>query len=198
MRWTIILLGWSLVAGGWHAEDAGMAMIEDQPFVFRPSVSAELTYQSARSTVGWGSFDLSAAPEHDDIRVDLFLGAPATDPRWTCGGMTLDIDGRRYRVSANYAGVPMTQGVYDAITAKLDIEMVRSMAGAERVRLAICGEDIDVPENQRSRLYQFIDTFDDIGLYVGPSAPSPPPELGPEHEWIYTDPSDPGSWPTPV
>ena len=189
--------------GGWHVEDDdAIAMIEDEPFVFRPSVRAELTYQSPRSTIGWGSFDLTAAPEHDDIRVDLFLGAPAPGPLWTCGGLTLDIDGRRHRVPAAYAGVPMTQGVYDAITAKLDIEMVRSMAHANHVRLAICGEDIDVPVGgaERARLYQFIDTFDDIGLYVGPSAPTPPPELGPEHEWIYTDPSDPddGAWPTPA
>lgn len=198
MRTAIILIGFCLVAGGWHVEDGGMELIEDQPFVFRPSVRAELTYQSHRSTIGWGSFDLSAAPEHDDIRVDLFLGAPAPDTRWTCGGLTLDIDGRRYRVPASYAGVPMNQGVYDAITAKLDIEMVRSMVGAEHVRLAICGEDIDVPHAERLRLHEFIDTFDDIGLYVGPSAPSPPPELGPEHEWIFSDPSEPVAWPTPA
>lgn len=198
MRWTIIVVGWVLVAGGWHPDEGGMALIEDEPFVFRPSVRAELTYHSPRSTVGWGSFDLTAAPEHDDIRVDLFLGTPASGPQWTCGGLTLNIDGRRYRVAANYAGVPMSDGVYDAITAKLNIEMVRSMATANNVRVAICGEDIEMSSAERAQLYDFVDTFDDIGLYVGPSAPSPPPELGPEHEWIISDPLEPEAWPTPA
>ncbi|MEM9067579.1 MAG: hypothetical protein AAGE52_03705 [Myxococcota bacterium] len=196
MRWGLIAMT-MLLMGGWHANDQP-ALIQDEPFVFRPSVTAELTYRSERSPVGWGSFDLTAAPERNEIRVDLLLGTPASVQRWTCGRMELDIDGDAQSLSVNYAGVPMNGGVYDAVSAKLSIEDVRAMHRARNVAVNICGERVDLPRAERTRLRDFVEDFDDIGLYVGPSAPTPPPELGPEHEWLISDPIEPGDFPAPV
>ncbi|HJK95434.1 MAG TPA: hypothetical protein RMH85_23185 [Polyangiaceae bacterium LLY-WYZ-15_(1-7)] len=199
MRPLLILLCLSMLSGSWFAQpDPELVVVADEPFVFRPSVSAELTWDSPRSPVGWGSFDLTAAPEHDEIRVDLLLGTPARDRRWTCGDLTLLIDGRREDLRTQYAGVPMSSGVYDAVTAKLTIAHVREMVSAREVEVSLCGDGLAVPAEQRRRLRDFVERFDERAIYEGPSAPSPPPELGPEHEWIFDDPQEPGGPPAPA
>ena len=85
MRPLLILLCLSMLSGSWFAQpDPELVVVADEPFVFRPSVSAELTWDSPRSPVGWGSFDLTAAPEHDEIRVDddrRYAGLPASVPQ---------------------------------------------------------------------------------------------------------------------
>ena len=176
-----------MVAGGWHAlpeaPSDSLATVEDEVFSFPPSVTAEMTWSSPRSPVGWGSVDLTANPETDEIRVDLLLGTPADQSRWTCGDMVLDIDGQRQNLATSWAGVPMQDGVFDAVTAKLTIEHIRRMAHAEQVRIELCGDGVVFEEAQRASLDDFVRRFDDLAIYEGPSLPSPPPELGPEHEW---------------
>lgn len=196
MQRGLAIAALGLVLGGWHA-DAARGPRAAEASLIVPAVRAELRYPSARSTVGWGTFDLSASPDRDEIHVDLLLGVPARERRWTCGAMELDIDGRRVRLAARQGGVPMEGGVFDAVTAALSIEHVRAMVEAQRVRVSICGEEITLPLRERRRLEAFVRDFDDIGLYVGPSAPAPPPELGPDHEWRIWDPTQ-APYPAPA
>ncbi len=190
MRTFVALLGMFMVLGGTHAlpdqpdSPDELATVGDEPFVFPPSLTAEMTWSSTRSPVGWGSFDLTAHPETDEIRVDVLLGTPASHQQWTCGAMVLDVDGEREPVTAHWAGVPMNDGVFDAVTAQLTIDTVRRMALAQHVRVELCGEGVVVSPEQRISLRDFVERFDDLAIYEGPSAPSPPPELGPHHEWI--------------
>ena len=162
-----------------------LPVMEDEPFVFEPSVLAELVFETEGSPVPWGSFDLTAAPEHDDIRVDLLVGRAAEQARWrACDQVTLRIDGRRVDAPAEYAGVPMPTGAWDAVTAHVTIAEVRQMYDARTVEAEVCGETFEIPAAERVRLASFVREFDDIALWVGPSMPTPPPELGDEHEWV--------------
>lgn len=162
-----------------------LPVMEDEPFVFEPSVVAELVFDTPGAPVPWGSFDLSAAPEHDEIRVDLLIGRAAQSPRWrACDRVALSIDGARVEAPAEYAGVPMPTGAWDAVTAHVTIAEVRQMYDARTVRAHVCGETFTIPAAERVRLASFVREFDDIALWVGPSMPTPPPELGDEHEWL--------------
>ena len=81
--------------------------------------------------------------------------------------------------------------VADAVTATITItiEHVRAAVQAQRVRIKICGDEIPIPRLERRRLDPFVRDCDDIGLFVGPSAPAPPPKLGPDHEWRVWNPA---------
>ena len=165
------------------AED--LAVVEDEPFVFQPSVVGEMIFAVPESTVGWGSLDLSAVPEHDDIRVDLLIGRPAKTARWrACDSVTLVVDGRRTGAAAEYTGVPMASGAWDALTAHVTIADVRDMYRATEVEAHVCGEVFPLPASERRSLAAFVRRFDDIALSIGPSMPTPLPELGDEHEWL--------------
>ncbi len=182
----LVFLCWSW-AGSPALEPADdLSMMADEPFVFEPSVRAELVFDVPDDAeVGWGSLDLTAVPEHDDIRVDLLLGRHAERARWAdCRDLTLVIDGRSTSVSASYAGVPMSRGAWDAMNAHVTIAEIRAMHRADRVEARVCGESLSIPPAQRRRLSAFVRRFDDIALSVGPSAPTPLPELGEEHEWF--------------
>ena len=149
-----------------------------------PPVSAELIYRSPRSTLGWGNFDLSADPDYDEIHVNLLLGTPAQRRHWhRCTSLHIEADGRHWRVPTRYAGVPMRRGVFDAVSAKLNILHVREMATALQVHADLCGERVTFDAEAQHRLQDFVKSFDALGIYDGPSLPEPPPELGPEHEW---------------
>jgi len=162
-----------------------LPVMADEPFVFEPSVVAELVFETPGSPVPWGSFDLTAAPEHDEIRVDLLVGRAAPHPEWrSCDQITLHIDGERVDAPAEYAGVPMPTGAWDALTAHVTIAEVRQMYDARTVEAHVCGETFEIPGAERVRLASFVREFDDIALWVGPSMPTPPPELGDEHEWV--------------
>ncbi len=191
-RWLSVLpllllaLDW---AGPLANEPAGLAddlpVMEDEPFVFEPSVIAELVFDTPSSPVPWGSFDLTAAPEHDEIRVDLLVGRAAERASWRdCETVELRIDDERFAAPAEYAGVPMATGAWDAVTAHVTIAHVRQMYAARRVEAHVCGEVFTIPAAERVRLAAFVREFDDIALWVGPSMPTPPPELGDEHEWL--------------
>lgn len=162
-----------------------LPVMEDEPFVFEPSVLAELVFETPGAPVPWGSFDLTAAPEHDEIRVDLLVGRAAERARWrSCERITLRIDGQHVEAPAEYAGVPMPTGAWDAVTAHVTIAEVRQMYDARTVEADVCGERFTIPAAERVRLASFVREFDDIALWVGPSMPTPPPELGDEHEWL--------------
>ena len=182
----LLALQW---AGPLASEPAELAsdlpVMEDEPFVFEPSVMAELVFATPGAPVAWGSLDLTAAPEHDEIRVDLLIGrASAGRAQWTgCDSLTLVIDGVPHQAPAEYAGVPMKEGAWDALTAHVTIADIRQMYDARRVEARVCGEAFEVPPAERVRLASFVRQFDDIALTIGPSAPTPPPELGEEHEW---------------
>ena len=182
----LLVLHWAGAAAvepGELADD--LEVMEDEPFVFEPSVLAELVFETPDAPVPWGSFDLTAAPEHDDIRVDLLVGRAAPEARWrSCDHISLEIDGERVDARAEYAGVPMTAGAWDAVTAKVTIAEVREMYDARVVRAHVCGETFEIGAAERVRLAHFVREFDDIALWVGPSVPTPKPELGEEHEWL--------------
>ena len=161
---------------------------------YEPTVSASLNVSHPRSTVGWGSFDLTAHPEGNDIRVDLLLGVPTKETQWvSCGQVSLRIDDEVEALSATYSGVPMSSGVYEAMEMKLTIKHLRRMAAASDVRATVCGETIKLTE--RKGLKNFIKNFDERALISAPSVPTPRPVLGPEHEYVI----DPGpSYPVPT
>ncbi len=172
------------------------SILSDATESFLPSVSAGLRFQSDRSPLGWGGLDLSALPEVDEISVDLVLGTPAERSQWTCGVAEIDADGRRERLAIRYAGVPMEDGVYDAVSTRVSIETVRRMHAAERVEIRVCGTELDLSSAPRDALEEFVRRFDDIANYDGPSAPMPRPELGKEHEWEVSSPEEPDLPPT--
>ncbi len=198
MRTFIATLSVLCLSGGWYARasdasepTASLTTVADLPFSWSPSVAAEMTFDSQRSNVGWGSFDLSAAPEHDDIRVDVLVGTPSAHMRWhRCGELRLRVDGHEERVQARWAGVRMSGGIFDAVTAALTIEHVRALARAKRASAELCGESFELTRAQRARLRAFVENFDDIATYHGPSAPTPKPELGPDHDYF----PDPPRW----
>jgi hypothetical protein len=179
----------SLSLGGpLAAEPPGMddlASIGDEPFVFEPSVTAEMVFSSAASRVGWGSFDLTAAPEHDEIRVDLLVGKASPAASWhRCHAIEIFVDDQSIVTRSEYAGVPMASGVWDALTAKLTIAHVRDIRAADRVDVDVCGDRFTLPSAQRTHLSAFVRRFDDLALWVGPSAPTPKPELDDEHVFL--------------
>lgn len=191
MRTLLAALAILSLSGGWYAlGDEEFALVEDEPFVFRPSVAAELTFDSRRSNVGWGSFDLSAAPEHDDIRVDVLVGTPSSEMHWhQCRELLLRFDGQETTVQARWAGVRMQQsGVFDAVSAALSIEHVRALADAQEATAELCGESIELSPATRLHLRSFIENFDDIATYPSPSAPTPKPVLSPEHDYFPAAP----------
>ena len=178
------------VAGVLHAssDDDRLATIADEPFVFRPSVSAELVFPSSRSEVGWGSFDLTAAPEHDEIRVDLLLGKASQRAVWRrCHALELLADGRSIVAATQYAGVPMARGMWDAVTAKLTIAEVRDLRSAQVVEARVCGDQFELPSAQRARLSDFVRRFDETAMRLDPSAPIPKPELDDDHDFFPFD-----------
>jgi len=171
-------------SGAVFENDSDLEMIADEEFVFEPAVSAELTWESERSVVGWGSFDLTAEPAEDELHVYLLVGTPASQGTWQeCSELNLEIDGARSKVSTRYAGRPMRVGVFDAVTAQLEILDVRRMSRSRDVAIDLCGERVVLSDAQLAELRDFVRRFDDLAVYDGESLPSPPPELGPEHEW---------------
>ena len=150
---------------------------------YEPTVSAAFNVSHPRSTVGWGSFDLSAHPEGNDIRVDLLLGVPTKETQWvSCGQVSLRIDDDVESLSATYSGVPMSSGVYEAMETKLTIKHLRRMADANNVQATVCGETVKLTE--RKGIKNFIKNFDERALISAPSIPTPRPVLGPEHEYV--------------
>lgn len=185
MRTAIACVVLFVTGGEWRPSrpPSELPMVADRG-LDAPPVSAELTYRSQRSLLGWGNFDLSADPDYDEIHVQLLLGTPASRRHWDrCEELRLQIDGVTERVRTKYAGVPMRDGVFDAVTAELSILTVRAMAGATSVRADLCGEHVELDPSARARLVDFVRRFDTLGIYDGPSLPKPPRELGPEHEW---------------
>lgn len=187
MRSFLIALAIVCSSGGGQLQPQSLDLIEVEEFTLYPSVSAELTFDAERSPVGWGSFDLTAHPELDEIRVDLLVGMPADDARWSgCKNMRLTADGETRVRKAQWAGVPMREGVFDAMRARLTIEDVRMLIGANEAHGEICGERFEL--SRRHGLRDFVEAFDEIATTHGPSAPTPPFELSPEHEFFPEEP----------
>lgn len=172
------------------------AVVGDDLDAYGSTLSAELTFDNPRSPAGWGSLDFSAAPERDEVRVDVVVGTPAPERRFTCGELQVVIDGTPETVSASALAVPTNDGFFDAVNARMTIDHVRRMVDASSVRLELCGEGFDLPRTDRMRLRDFVRRFDDLATNDGPSLPFPPPELGPRHEWPLRSPSFFGGPPT--
>ena len=175
---------------------ASRAVVGDDPSAYGSTLTADLTFDNPRSPAGWGSLDLSAAPERDEVRVDVVVGTPAPERRFTCGELRVVIDGTPESVPAAELAVPTPSGFFDAVNARMTIDHVRRMVDASSVRLELCGEGFDLPREDRARLRDFVRRFDDLAISDGPSLPFPPPELGPRHEWPVRAPVFFGGPPT--
>lgn len=175
---------------------APRAMVGDDSNAYGSTLTADLTFDNPRSPAGWGSLDLSAAPERDEVRVDVVVGTPAHERRFTCGELHVLIDGASESVPASGLAVPTASGFFDAVNARMTIDHVRRIVDADSVRLELCGEGFDLPRADRMRLRDFVRRFDDLAISDGPSLPFPPPELGPRHEWPVTAPLFFGGPPT--
>ncbi|MCB9612015.1 MAG: hypothetical protein H6721_27910 [Sandaracinus sp.] len=172
------------------------ALVGDDTEAYGSTLTADLTFDNPRSPAGWGSLDFSAAPERDEVRVDVVVGTPAPERRFTCGELNVVIDGVAETVSASELAVPTNDGFFDAVNARMTIDHVRRMVDAGSVRLEVCGEGFDLPRADRVRLREFVRRFDDLAISDGPSLPFPPPELGPRHEWPVRAPVFFGGPPT--
>ncbi|MBX3248408.1 MAG: hypothetical protein KF901_14610 [Myxococcales bacterium] len=203
MRELMVWVALFLLLEGVHAVPIDAAsggdarLVGDDPNAYASTLNAELTFENPRSPSGWGSLDLSASPQRDEVRVDVVLGTPTVARRFTCGTLAVVIDGAGESVSASEVGTPMSGGHFDAVTARLTIDHVRRMVSARDVALEVCGERFDLRATDRTRLEDFVRRFDDLATNDGPSLPFPPPELGPEHEWPIHDPAFFGGPPTP-
>ena len=90
MRALLIALAILNFSGSSFASGTDFDVIQSEAFSLYPSVSTDLTFESQRSQLGWGSFDLTAVPEVDEIRVDLVIGVPAAEVAWrTCKRLEL-------------------------------------------------------------------------------------------------------------
>ena len=174
------------------------AVVGDDLEAYASTLTADLTFDNPRSPAGWGSLDLSAAPERDEVRVDVVVGTPAVERRFTCGELDVIIDGVAETVRASELAVPTNEGFFDAVNARMTIDHVRRMVDARAVRLELCGEGFDLPRADRARLRDFVRRFDDLATNDGPSLPFAPPELGPRHEWPVRAPVFFGGPPTPT
>jgi hypothetical protein len=196
MRALLIALAILNFSGSSFASGPSLDVIGTEAFSLYPTVTTDLTFESERSQLGWGSFDLTAVPEVDEIRVDLVIGVPAAEIAWrSC--KRLEFVGEHSRVvrSADWAGVPMTHGVYDSLRGRLTIEDVRSLARDETSFADVCGEHVRFDAEARQSMLRFVETFDELALTTGESAPSPPLELGPDHDFF---PETPVHFPFPA
>jgi hypothetical protein len=170
------------------------AIDDARPSFVPPSLTASIRYTSDRSSVGWGSFDLTARPEFHEFRVGLMVGLPTHYGRWgACRRLDLMIDGQRVVLPARYSGVPMKGGVYDAVTSELTISDVRAMAHAHLVSADLCGEAVSLPTEQLGGLNDFVRRFEEMATYDGPPPPARPRDLDeaiePSFERIANEPS---------
>ena len=90
------------------------ALVGDDTEAYGSTLTADLTFDNPRSPAGWGSLDFSAAPERDEVRVDVVVGTPAPERRFTCGELNVVIDGVAETVSASELAVPTNDGFFDA------------------------------------------------------------------------------------
>ncbi len=143
-----------------------------------PPLALTIHYDDPSSELGWGSFDLSARPMEHEFRVDLMVGAAVRTPRWRyCGAGELAIDGRHKMLPLRWSGVPMAEGLYDAVTVDITIEDVRAMSSAEHVEVEVCGDRVALQRSQLRDLGDFVRRFEEMATYDGPPAPAPPPPL---------------------
>lgn len=189
MRAFLIALAILNFSGSTFASGPSLDFIATEAFSLYPTVSTDLTFHSERSQLGWGSFDLTAVPEVDEIRVDLVIGVPAAEVAWG-GCKRLELVSAHSRVvrSADWAGVPMESGVFDSLRGRLTIEDVRRLARDETSFADVCGERVLFDDEARESMLRFVEIFDELALTTGESAPSPPLELGPDHDFFPEDP----------
>lgn len=146
-----------------------------------PPLSVTFQYDDPLAELGWGSFDLTARPNEHEIRVDLMVGAAVRDARWRyCGAGQLLIDGEPKWLPLEWRGVPMADGVYDAVSVDITIDDVRRMAVATEVAVELCGDRVTLTPAQRAALPDFVRRFEEMATYDGPSAPEPRPALDSE------------------
>ena len=189
MRAFLTALAILNLSGSSFAASPTLAVIGTEAFSLYPTVATDLTFHSERSRLGWGSFYLTAVPEVDEIRVDLVIGVPAADTAWA-NCKRLEFIGENSHVvrSADWAGVPMASGVFDSLRGRLTIEDVRSLARDASSYADVCGERVEFDDAARRSMRRFVRTFDELALSTGESAPSPPLELGPDHDFFPEDP----------
>ncbi len=190
---------WALLALSLLATDPvserDLLIGDEVPPDYSSTVTTEFRVTHATASSGWGSFDFAAAPERNEIRVDLLLGAPFERARWgQCEELELVVDGRSEPVATRYAGVPMSRGVFDAIEAKLTIAQVRGLAEGGAAEARLCGDVLTIGVDQQRELRRFVEEFDERAINIAPSLETPRPELGPEHEWEVDVPD----YPAPV
>ncbi len=168
-----------------QARAAQQSAMPLETYRYGPSLSTELRFDADRSPLGWGSFDLSALPEQDEIRVDLLICMPSSTAAWRqCDRMLRMADDQVRQREAEWAGVPMRDGVYDAVRVRLTIEDVRLLVSATKAASEICGEQMPLPADTREALSQFVRRFDEIAGGNAPSAPTPRFELSREHDFF--------------
>lgn len=189
MRAILVALAILNFSGSSFASRPTFELMETEAFELYPSVSADVNFESPRSRLGWGSFDLTAVPEVDEIRVDVVIGIPAETLEWrACKRVELVGEEIRVARSADWAGVPMAEGVFDSVRGQLTIEDVRRIAEDEKSFASVCGERVRFGEEARRSIGEFVEAFDASALSTGESAPSPPIELGPEHDFFPEEP----------
>lgn len=158
-----------------------------------PPLATHLTFPHPASRLGWGSFDLAAAPETDEIGVRVTLGAAVWTARWaSCTHMRLRAGTRVEEVPLRHIEVGMGGGVYEAVTARLSIEHLRLLAEAPSLEAEVCEDRLPLAGPGGHAVRQFVRDFDDRALYDGPPPPPPPPELLPDGEWLpAAEPAEP-------
>lgn len=180
MRGTFLLLVAVWVGcGSEGGHGAAVPVRADEPRPVAPApLAVALRYPDPSSNVGWGSLDLSAHPMEHEIRVDMMVGAAVSATRWRyCGAGELSVDGRRQILPLRYSGVPMDDGLYDAVTVDITIEDVRRMADADDVEVVLCGHRVSLSRDQLGSLHDFVRRFEEMATYEGPPAPEPRPTL---------------------
>ena len=184
------LLAWAIAGCGGGRGDTTDSLLERTPTQPRPTLSTQLRYDAPQSTVGWGTFDLSARPESNEIDVGLMAGLPVESARWReCQRAELNIDGEHHALEARYFGVPMEDGDYDAVSIDLTIEHVRAMAGATSVTASVCGDRFAIARGQLTKLRAFVRRFDTLASPTRPSRPTPTVAAPPE-DLDYVDPGE--------
>lgn len=159
-----------------------------------PALRAEIPWANGSALWGWGAMRMWGRPREDEVRVSAILDAPARARRWGAScEVHMQIDDRVLRTSAGYIGRPMVSGVYDAVRIDLGIEDLRAIAGARRVLGTVCGDRIEIGDEQRETVRRFVDQFDSLAVPTGPSRGIEilrgPDLVMPGDEWI---------WPTPA
>ena len=94
-------------------------------------------------------------------------------------------------MSVPWSPVPVEQGVFDAASAELRIDDVREMITATTVAIELCGDTIELSQQERAALGVFVERFEDLASKAGEGSAEPPLEL---HEWRSFEP-DFGSYP---